>query len=119
MPDLLLIFGLSVTAGAPAQNSLSTARSREYSRLVASFNYPYCDFVDQGETVLPGRLLLYCVLLLILPTTLIYAALPTIGEKAPDFQLSTVDGKAVHSSDLTPSGPIALVVLPGLSGLSV
>jgi hypothetical protein len=31
-----------------------------------------------------------------------------VGQKAPDFALNGVDGKAVKLSDLTPNGPIVI-----------
>jgi peroxiredoxin len=68
------------------------------------------------RTVLRVGTLLNRALPLILAAIPIYAASPTTGEKAPDFQLSTVDGKAVRLSDLTPKGPVVLVVLRGYPG---
>src|SRR5262250_1351700 len=44
------------------------------------------------------------------------ASPPTVGDKAPDFQLSTVEGKLVRLSELTPLGPVVLVVLRGYPG---
>src|SRR5262249_31803280 len=70
----------------------------------------------KGRTVLRAGTLLNRALPLILAAISIYAAPPTTGEKAPDFQLSTVDGKAVRLSDLVPRGPVVLVVLRGYPG---
>ncbi len=44
------------------------------------------------------------------------AAPPTVGEKAPDFTLSTVEGKPVHLSEEMAKGPVVLVVLRGYPG---
>ena len=44
------------------------------------------------------------------------ASPPTVGDKAPDFQLSTVEGKLVRLSELTSLGPVVLVVLRGYPG---
>jgi peroxiredoxin len=44
------------------------------------------------------------------------AAPPTIGQKAPDFSLSTPDGRTVRLSDETSKGPVILVVLRGYPG---
>jgi peroxiredoxin len=41
---------------------------------------------------------------------------PTIGEKAADFTLSTVQGKSVRLSDVLVKGPVVLVVLRGYPG---
>lgn len=46
----------------------------------------------------------------------IAAAPPTVGQKAPDFTLSTAEGKTVRLSELTSKGPVALVVLRGYPG---
>ena len=44
------------------------------------------------------------------------AAPPAVGEKAPDFALSTVDGKSVRLSEMVSKGPVVLVVLRGYPG---
>ncbi len=41
---------------------------------------------------------------------------PAVGEKAPDFSLSTPEGKGVRMSEMNSHGPIALVVLRGYPG---
>jgi peroxiredoxin len=41
---------------------------------------------------------------------------PTVGEKAPDFTLSTIEGKTVSLSELTSQGPVVLIVLRGYPG---
>jgi peroxiredoxin len=43
-------------------------------------------------------------------------AAPKIGDKAPDFTLAAVDGKAVSLSKLSAAAPVALVVLRGYPG---
>lgn len=44
------------------------------------------------------------------------AAPPTVGDKAPDFALSTVEGKNVRLSDMLSKRPVVLVVLRGYPG---
>lgn len=44
------------------------------------------------------------------------AAPPTVGDKAPDFKLSTPEGKGVQLSEFTAKGPVVLVVLRGYPG---
>jgi peroxiredoxin len=44
------------------------------------------------------------------------AAPPTVGEKAPDFKLSTPEGKSVRLSEIMSKGPVVLVVLRGYPG---
>ena len=56
----------------------------------------------------------WLVLLAALP--LQAAAPPTVGEKAPDFALSTVGGKSVRLSEVAAKGPVVLVVLRGYPG---
>jgi peroxiredoxin len=41
---------------------------------------------------------------------------PMIGQKAPDFSLSSVDGKIVRLSDMTAHGTVVLIVLRGYPG---
>ena len=48
--------------------------------------------------------------------SLFAAAPPVMGDKAPDFALSTVDGRQVRLSEVTGSGPVVLVVLRGYPG---
>jgi peroxiredoxin len=44
------------------------------------------------------------------------AAPPNVGEKAPDFTLSTPEGKSVQLSEVISKGPVVLVVLRGYPG---
>ena len=44
------------------------------------------------------------------------AAPPMVGEKAPDFALSTPEGKSVRLSEIASKGPVVLVVLRGYPG---
>jgi peroxiredoxin len=44
------------------------------------------------------------------------AAQPAVGQKAPDFTLSTPEGVAIHFSDLTGQGDVVLVLLRGYPG---
>lgn len=41
---------------------------------------------------------------------------PAVGEKAPDFTLTSAEGKMVKLSELHAKGPVALVVLRGFPG---
>lgn len=41
---------------------------------------------------------------------------PAVGDKAPDFTLSTIQGKRAQLSELTAKSPIVLVVLRGFPG---
>ena len=41
---------------------------------------------------------------------------PKVGDKAPDFTLSALDGKKVKLSNLTKKGPVTLIVLRGYPG---
>ncbi|MFL6452301.1 MAG: peroxiredoxin family protein [Bryobacteraceae bacterium] len=59
---------------------------------------------------LPGSLGLLTFLLPVLGGT------PRIGEKPPDFALSTPEGKIVQLSEVVAKGPVALVVLRGYPG---
>jgi hypothetical protein len=55
-----------------------------------------------------------CAPLLVLAmVSLVSAAPPTVGDKAPDFALSTVEGKSVRLSEVIAKGPVVLVVLRG------
>jgi peroxiredoxin len=47
---------------------------------------------------------------------LVAAAPPVVGEKAPDFKLSTPEGKNVQLSEVMSKGPVVLVVLRGYPG---
>ena len=44
------------------------------------------------------------------------AAPPNVGDKAPDFKLSTPEGKSVRLSEVVSKGPVVLVVLRGYPG---
>lgn len=63
-----------------------------------------------------GRLARWTLSLILLGTSTICAAPPVVGERAPDFQLSNVEGKATRLSDLTKRGPVVLIVLRGYPG---
>src|SRR5258708_40123448 len=58
----------------------------------------------------------FSMLLVLAAALQLAAATPTVGEKAPDFALSTVAGKNVRLSEIVPNGPIVLVVLRGYPG---
>src|SRR6202140_625344 len=49
-------------------------------------------------------------------TRLFAATPPMVGDKAPDFALSTVQGKTVRLSEVAAKGPVVLVVLRGYPG---
>ena len=58
-----------------------------------------------------------CAPLLVLAmVSLVSAAPPTVGDKAPDFALSTVEGKSVRLSEVISKGPVVLLVLRGYPG---
>ena len=44
------------------------------------------------------------------------AAPPAVGEKAPDFALSTMQGRQIRLSEVTAQSPVVLVVLRGYPG---
>ena len=44
------------------------------------------------------------------------ASIPSVGDTAPDFTLSTLDGQSVHLSDLASKSEVVLVVLRGWPG---
>lgn len=44
------------------------------------------------------------------------AATPAVGEKAPDFELLSLEGKTVRLSEVTAKCPVVLVVLRGFPG---
>lgn len=46
----------------------------------------------------------------------LYAARPSIGEKAPDFSLPSIHGDSVRLSEQLSKGPVVLVVLRGYPG---
>jgi hypothetical protein len=52
----------------------------------------------------------------ILTVSFLRAASPTVGDRAPDFQLTTVDGHTLRLSDAISNGPVALLVLRGYPG---
>ena len=54
--------------------------------------------------------------LLVLASAIASAGPPAVGEKAPDFTLSTAAGNSVHLAELTSKGPVVLVVLRGYPG---
>src|ERR1700746_3166145 len=55
-------------------------------------------------------------LLVVAAAVPIIAPPPTIGQKAPEFSLSTPDGRTVRLSGETSKGPVVLVVLRGYPG---
>jgi len=56
------------------------------------------------------------LLALLLPFPLKAAPPPKVGDKAPDFALTTLDDQTVRLSDLTPRGRTVLIVLRGWPG---
>jgi len=61
---------------------------------------------------LPNRMLMTALFTF----PLLGASMPSVGEKVPDFALTSVRGKQVKLFDLTSKGPVALVVLRGFPG---
>ncbi len=55
-------------------------------------------------------------LILILVTSMAKASAPKVGEKAPDFELKTIDNGKVKLSTLLKKGPVVVVVLRGYPG---
>ena len=51
-----------------------------------------------------------------LAASIAIAAVPNIGERPPDFKLSTPEGKVVQLSEVMAKGPVVLVVLRGYPG---
>ena len=56
------------------------------------------------------------MLLVSLMTAALFAAPPSVGEKAPDFTLKNLDGRAVKLSGKTAKGQVVLIVLRGFPG---
>ncbi len=56
------------------------------------------------------------LLLIVAGVSLRAATPPTVGERAPDFTLATVEGKSVRLSEELAKGPLVLVVLRGYPG---
>ena len=56
------------------------------------------------------------LLALLLPFPLTAATPLKVGDKAPDFALTTLDDQTVRLSDLTPKGRTVLIVLRGWPG---
>jgi peroxiredoxin Q/BCP len=63
-------------------------------------------------------LLFTCALVAAGPTTREMASLtpPSVGDKAPDFTLDTLDGKSVQLSKLYHAGPVVVIELRGWVG---
>lgn len=61
-----------------------------------------------------SHILLFLILTIWSPV--MQAAPPAVGERAPDFALSTLEGKTVRLSELTSKGPVVLIVLRGYPG---
>ena len=55
-------------------------------------------------------------LILIAAASAAFSAPPTVGKKAPDFTLSTPEGKQVRLSEVNSRAPVVLVVLRGYPG---
>lgn len=62
------------------------------------------------------RFLLVLALCAVAAAPVTAAAPPFVGQPAPDFELKTIDGKAARLSEVTPTGPVVLVVLRGFPG---
>ena len=60
--------------------------------------------------------MLLCATLAAATGTLLWAESPKIGESAPDFSLSSIDGKMIRLGDRIGAGPVVLVVLRGHPG---
>jgi peroxiredoxin len=60
--------------------------------------------------------LLIVAMALVIDVTSMHAATPNLGEKAPDFTLSTPEGQQVRLSDLVAKGKVVLIVLRGYPG---
>lgn len=56
------------------------------------------------------------LLALVACVPLAVAAPPTVGERPPDFKLSTPEGKVVQLSEVMAKGPVVLVILRGYPG---
>src|SRR5260370_19401032 len=56
------------------------------------------------------------VLVMAAAARLVAATPPMVGDKPPDFALSTVQGKTVRLSEVAAKGPVVLVVLRGYPG---
>jgi peroxiredoxin len=52
----------------------------------------------------------------ILTISLLRAASPTVGDRAPEARLTTVDGRTLRLSETASNGPVVLLVLRGYPG---
>ncbi|WP_263365996.1 peroxiredoxin family protein [Edaphobacter bradus] len=68
--------------------------------------------MNQRSLSLIATALTYFSLFLVSPASAV-AEPPEVGSKAPDFTLSTPDGRAITLSELTPKGRVVLVLLRG------
>ncbi len=64
--------------------------------------------------ILSSRLVPF--LLAVTAVSLVAATPPAVGEKAPDFALSTLQGASVRLSEVTSKGTVVLLVLRGYPG---
>ena len=69
-----------------------------------------------GSPLRKGFATIGVVLLLTLAVRPAQAATPAVGQKAPDFTLSTPEGAAIHFADLTTKGDVVLILLRGYPG---
>jgi thioredoxin-dependent peroxiredoxin len=73
-----------------------------------------------SEVIILSRLLCLllftCVLALTATAQQTTSTPPAVGDKAPDFTLSTQQGKRVRLADVTAQAPVVLVVLRGYPG---
>lgn len=67
-------------------------------------------------SALAAKFLLPAALLLMAWPAAASAQTPNVGDKAPDFALSTPEGQPLRLSALTAKGPVVLVVLRGYPG---
>jgi peroxiredoxin len=84
--------------------------------LLAAIRLKLSEFEERGECMFRNSFGAALALGLLFGISLAHAQAPDIGQPAPQFSLSTPDGKHLSLSEFTGKGPVVLVVLRGYPG---